>query len=403
MNNLLKLPLVLLTLCFAALPGTRAQDTLTDGLVAYYPFNGNANDQSGFGRHGTVHGAILSPDRFGIPNNCYAFNGVSDYIDASTTINDVINTFTVSMWFNTTNAHFAYPSANFLIWPSHGVLTWGDSSVGAGISAGVDKLQVWEHTADYLVIVVEYDGTLTGWNFVTLVYSNRVPGLYVNGAFVGQGSESLRNPVRPSNGQKYEPVFRERGGFGGGQQDASTNQMYQGRIDDVRIYNRALSGSEVQQLFVQEGPFCSPHRATATATVVNGFVVGATITDAGCGYTNAPLVLIQGGGGSGAVATAVVSKGVVVALNITSAGSGYTSTPRIEIASPPFVPTLSINVSKVKVTQNVVLGRNYVLESSTDMTNWTAVGPPFTATSESVTDEFDVDVTGRYFRIRQVP
>ncbi|MBI2928135.1 MAG: hypothetical protein HYY24_20895 [Verrucomicrobia bacterium] len=150
-------------------------------------------------------------------------------------------------------------------------------------------------------------------------------------------------------------------------------------------------------------PFCSPHRATATAQVVNGFVVGATITDSGCGYTEAPLVLVQGGGGSGAAATAVVSDGVVVAINITSAGSGYTSTPKIEIASPPFVPTLSIAVSKVKVTQNVVLGRNYVLESSSDMSNWKAVGPQFTATSEAVTDEFDVDVTGRFFRIRQVP
>ena len=79
------------------------------------------------------------------------------------------------------------------------------------------------------------------------------------------------------------------------------------------------------------------------------------------------------------------------------------TTPRVEIASPPFVPTLSIAVSKVKITQNVVLGRNYVLESSFDLTNWTEVGPPFTATSESITNEFDVDVTGRYFRIRQVP
>jgi hypothetical protein len=57
----------------------------------------------------------------------------------------------------------------------------------------------------------------------------------------------------------------------------------------------------------------------------------------------------------------------------------------------------------VKVTQYVVLGRNYVLESSFDLTNWTAVGPPFTASSETLVNEFDVDVTGRFFRIREVP
>lgn len=147
---------------------------------------------------------------------------------------------------------------------------------------------------------------------------------------------------------------------------------------------------------------CSPHKATGTATLVNGFVVGAVITDAGCGYTNAPTVLVQGGGGSGATATAVVSNGVVVAINITSTGSGYTSAPKIVIGSPPFVPTVSIAVSKVKVTQNVVLGRSYVLEASTNLDTWTATGPQFTADSEIIVNEFDVEVTGRFFRIRQV-
>jgi len=149
--------------------------------------------------------------------------------------------------------------------------------------------------------------------------------------------------------------------------------------------------------------FCSPHRATATATVVNGFVVGATIDDPGCGYTNAPTVLIQGGGGTGATAVAVVSDGMVVAVNIVSAGSGYTSTPKILIGSPPFEPTVSIAVSKVKVTQHVVLGRTYQLESSLDLATWSPAGAPYTAASETVVAEFDVDQTGRYFRIRQIP
>jgi hypothetical protein len=136
---------------------------------------------------------------------------------------------------------------------------------------------------------------------------------------------------------------------------------------------------------------------------VNGFVVGATVVDSGCGYTNAPAVLIQGGGGSGATATAIVSNGVVVAINIVSAGSGYTNAPTIRIASPPFVPTVSIAVSRVNVTQHVVLGRNYVLESSANLVDWTATGPQFTADSESIVTEFVVDVTGRFFRLREMP
>ena len=137
--------------------------------------------------------------------------------------------------------------------------------------------------------------------------------------------------------------------------------------------------------------------------VVNGFVVGATITDGGCGYTNAPLVLIQGGGGSGATATAVISDGHVVGINITNPGSGYTNTVKIVIASPPFVPTVSIAFSRVNVTQHVVLGRNYLLESSTNLVDWVATGPQFTAQSEDIVNEFILNQTGQYFRIHQVP
>jgi hypothetical protein len=116
-----------------------------------------------------------------------------------------------------------------------------------------------------------------------------------------------------------------------------------------------------------------------------------------------PAVLIQGGGGYGAAATALVSNGQVVGLHFTSAGCCYTNAPKIVIGSPPFVPTVSIAVSRVKVMQNVVLGRKYVLESSADLVTWTATGPEYIAEAEIIVNEFEVDVTGRYFRIRQVP
>ena len=132
-------------------------------------------------------------------------------------------------------------------------------------------------------------------------------------------------------------------------------------------------------------------------------MVGATIIDGGCGYTNAPVVLIEGGGGSGATARAEITDGRVTRIIITSAGFDYENPPRIIIASPPFVPTVSISVSKVKVVQNVVLGRNYVLESSHDAKAWSEALPAFTATSESITNEFDADLTGRFFRVREMP
>ncbi|WP_141699533.1 hypothetical protein [Candidatus Marithrix sp. Canyon 246] len=61
----------------AALSGNVSAD-LNDGLVAYYPFNGNAEDESGNGNHGTVNGATLSEDRFGNQESAYSFDGIDD-------------------------------------------------------------------------------------------------------------------------------------------------------------------------------------------------------------------------------------------------------------------------------------------------------------------------------------
>ena len=158
-----------------------------------------------------------------------------------------------------------------------------------------------------------------------------------------------------------------------------------------------------QYLLEIDNSYCPPRRARATLQVVNGFVVGAMVVDSGCGYTNAPTVLIRGGDGNGATATATITDGRVASINISTTGCCYTGTPRIEIASPPFLPTLSVGVSRIRVTQNVVLGRKYVLESSTNMTHWLPTAPAFTAESETLQNEFDGEPGGRFFRIREVP
>jgi len=70
---------ILILLSFIGLSSIFAQIP-TSGLIAHYPFNGNANDISGHGNNGTNFGAILTYDRFGNPNSAYQFDGVSSYI-----------------------------------------------------------------------------------------------------------------------------------------------------------------------------------------------------------------------------------------------------------------------------------------------------------------------------------
>jgi hypothetical protein len=177
-----------------------------------------------------------------------------------------------------------------------------------------------------------------------------------------------------------------------------------GNYKNIRIYSRALSDQEVANLYALESAPdpCIPHAATAEVTVVNGFVVGATITGGGCGYLEAPVVMIHGSG-TGATAVATMSNGIVTGITITNAGSGYGDDTQILIASPPFMPSLEIAFSKVMVTLHVVLGKRYVLESSADLTNWTPIGAAFTAEAELREQEFSIAETGRFFRIQEVP
>ena len=76
----------------------------TDGLLWYYPFNWNANDESGNWYNGTVNGAILTTDRFWNANRAYSFNWSSDYISIWDVINPWLWNLSFSAWFNTTTA-----------------------------------------------------------------------------------------------------------------------------------------------------------------------------------------------------------------------------------------------------------------------------------------------------------
>lgn len=71
-------------------------------MVLFLPFNGNANDESGSGNNGTVNGASLTQDRFGINNKAYQFDGVNDYISIADNPNLFSDELTISWWYKLT-------------------------------------------------------------------------------------------------------------------------------------------------------------------------------------------------------------------------------------------------------------------------------------------------------------
>src|SRR5260370_24499664 len=108
-------PLLGALIALAAFVRVHAQDPFTNGLVAYYPFNGNANDASGNGNNGTVTSAALAVDRFGNPNSAYAFDGVSSLITVPDSASLMItNDITVTCWLSFSQTNFGGAGVRFV-------------------------------------------------------------------------------------------------------------------------------------------------------------------------------------------------------------------------------------------------------------------------------------------------
>jgi hypothetical protein len=179
----------------------------------------------------------------------------------------------------------------------------------------------------------------------------------------------------------------------------------------VNIYGTQWGGSALLDNFFFAGPTVQPPHipcqiataATATAILTNGFVVAITLTDAGCGYTNAPLVQIVGGGGSGAQAVALVSNGVVTVVNVLNAGSGYTNPPLV-VVEPPFIPhpVLSIAPMSFLAFSNLTLGGVYQLQRSV-AGSWSNQPASFTATNALCTQMVAGVAGSRDYRLVSSP
>jgi hypothetical protein len=310
-----------------------AQSFLTNGLVAYFPFKGNANDASGNGYNGTLFGAAaFGVDRFGNTNSCLALpgtQGVGSGVDVPALTNLPYLPVTYSAWFSISN----YPP------PTIGALT---------VMTLLGREQCGEQADGSIVLCSDPSASLsndflyfTGGNsfdlllppptnrwiqLVLTISSNGAENFYWNGTNVGG--------TGPALGAGVAEDFRIGASGGSG---CYYEYVWNGLIDDVRIYNRTLSNSEVRELYQYEAPPCMPDSATATATVTNGFVIGVTVTYGACGFSNAPLVALQGGGGTSATASAVVDNGVLIGIIVNNAGSNYVTPPAVIIGQSPTI------------------------------------------------------------------
>lgn len=214
--------------------GTIQNAVMTQGLVAYYPFQGNANDASGHGHHGTVFGATSSADRFGNPSAAFTFGGgTGNYVIINPFSGFPTNLITVGFWMRSSDTNnYGAPLSYAVGGPG------GDNEFG------------FEYRSFYLSIrgnaigpnnLSATDGL---WTHIALTWgsSDGQYKFYRNGLLAKTGFVSAGSPIRSDGalvfGQEQDSV--------GGTFDPA--QAFVGQLDDVLIYNRVLNEQEIAVL-----------------------------------------------------------------------------------------------------------------------------------------------------------
>jgi hypothetical protein len=206
---------------------TSQTDPLKNGLIAYYPFNGNTNDESGNNNNGTANGGMLTTDKFGNINKAYYFDG-SHYIKVSNSISlsSVANSFSISAWISNQQpatyivckSSLNGTTMQFRLYADNGMIHFANYNKAIDFNNAIASINIWKH------LVVTSDGSTAKY--------------YLNGSLVNTLQLNNDNSVNNNASDMYI-----------GADTHGAVEYYSGKLDEIRIYNRVLSENEIQQLF----------------------------------------------------------------------------------------------------------------------------------------------------------
>ena len=203
----------------------------TSGLVAWWPFDGNANDASGNGNDGTVSGATLTTDRNGNANSAYYFSSAScaTRIDVNVNTSSITSGLTIQLWAKREGNGCIGPRL-MEFWANNGAgqAQWGWDNSNSGITIGsrtstssISKTLPVRPDNVWTQLVYTNDGTMGRFFqdgvLVDSIVSTGTISLSGNGAF--------------------------------GRMNHAAWDAFNGSLDDIGIWNRALSGAEVSAMY----------------------------------------------------------------------------------------------------------------------------------------------------------
>ena len=264
----------------------------TSGLIGWWPFNGNANDESGNGNNGTVNGATLASDRFGNANQCYSFDGISNHI---LILNSLLpatkSSYTISLWvkpfsFNNNYSEVMSDRGNsnyshkFRISMADNGASLQPGTFYCLMGDGMGETHCYDTTHLDLNLwtnyIVSFDSTLN--EMKTFKNGNLVADNFSTGVGCGYPNQTNSTYI----GQSLSPA-----GFDFG---------FYGLIDDVGIWNRTLTQTEITDLYNGCQLAVNTQPANQTININNNaqFVVSSSDpsatyqwqTDLGVGFQN---------------------------------------------------------------------------------------------------------------------
>ncbi|MEO6547573.1 MAG: LamG domain-containing protein [Ferruginibacter sp.] len=218
----------------------------TNGLVGWWPFSGNAIDSSANGNNGVVYNSALTTDRFGKVNAAYAFNGVDSRIEVPDAASLRCQKITVSVWILNnsigTPGQIIYKGSLNATGEAYSIncnlnSVFADIKIGSNCTSGIGWQNLrskqkavqgsWEH------IVATYDGqTYKMYKNGTLDTSKLIAGL-IDNCIGGELRFGFNHVANLNNGNSFNGV-----------------------IDDIAIWNRALAVNEINQMYASDTTQC---------------------------------------------------------------------------------------------------------------------------------------------------
>lgn len=215
------------------------ENALQGGLVVYYPFNGNANDESGNGNHGINNGATLTMDRFGNANGAFSFNGVNNYIDCGkNSLLDLTGSMTICSWIKLNEA----PTPNIAM---SIIAKTEQSGYDLDINKEGNIIGDFFIEGSFRTVGMSTSNFQLGkWYFVLAKYNGNRIEFYLDA--IKKDTLNITGNITVTD----VPLL-----IGADPMPTTPfyDQPFKGFIDDCRIYNRALTQAEIDSLYSEGG------------------------------------------------------------------------------------------------------------------------------------------------------